>query len=133
MNDRYVLWIDDDKFFLKRSVEKLEREGINCRFISEIDKALETISNDGENLAGIIMDIMMDPGESLAFHKHNDGFSAGFALYDLIDEMFEEPFPAFFLTNKDIVDATYKGVSIYSKFDYKSKKLVELVKARFGV
>lgn len=133
MSERYVLWIDDDKFFLKRSVEKLEREGINCRFISEIDVALETISNDGVHLAGIIMDIMMDPGESLAFREHKDGFSAGFALYDLIDELFEEPFPAFFLTNKDIVEATYKGVSIYSKFDYKSKKLVELVKARFEV
>jgi len=133
MSDRYVLWIDDDKFFLKRSVEKLEREGVNCRFIDEIDKALDAIRDDGGNIAGIIMDIMMDPGRSLATRDHGGGFIAGFALYDLIRERFDMPLPSFFLTNKDMPEATYKGVGIYSKFEYRSTRLVTLVKEEFAL
>ena len=133
MSERYVLWVDDDRFFLMRSIERFERAGIRCEFVSETDAAYARIREDGKNIEGIILDIMMEPGDILKFMDHKAGFETGFVFYDMIREIYTEASRVFFFTNKDSKRRTYRGVPIYSKFEHKSDKLIALVRRRFGL
>ena len=131
MNNSYVLWVDDDRFFLERSSERLKWQGIKCRLVSSVDEAAEIMKNDYENIAGIIIDVMMDPGRLFAERENENGFRTGFLLYDYIRNKYGKGVSIIFLTNREIKDLKYKDAKIYSKFNYRSNKLVKLIEKEF--
>jgi len=131
VNNSYVLWVDDDRFFLERSSERLKWQGIKCRLVSSVDEAAEIMKNDYENIAGIIIDVMMDPGRLFAERENENGFRTGFLLYDYIRNKYGKGVSIIFLTNREIKDLKYKDAKIYSKFNYRSNKLVKLIEKEF--
>ena len=78
MARKKILWIDDDAYLLHPYILKLEDQGyevITARTLSEARAAVET--ND---IAAVVMDVMLPPGEYPNNLSLKGGFESGLVL-----------------------------------------------------
>jgi CheY-like chemotaxis protein len=83
-----IVWIDDDSYRTKTLCELLEYSGHRIDFFQEYEKGYDFIKSNASQLDGIILDVMMPPGEFFDPKDTNDGLTTGLNLYTLIRKIY---------------------------------------------
>ncbi len=137
-DDRFLLWIDDDQQLLDHAVSRLRENGIRVVVEPSIDKAVETIRTRQSELLGVLVDLMMDPGELLSGLATEGGYETGFRLIDYLQSeglMADLVFKIF--TNAQTgfrqypPDGSKHAVRIVQKSRYKGVKFLNFIKSEF--
>ena len=137
---KFVVWVDDDRLLLSLSITALKEESIDVLSIDNVKDAYKFIKNDPQKIAGIIIDVMMDPGELLADRATRHGLETGYRFADYLSEqdLLKET-SLFFLTNASFTGEVYrtadgeKEIPRFKKSKYESDELVDLVIEQFGL
>lgn len=142
--ERFVLWVDDDFTLLDGAAQRLRENGIKVVIEPSIDEAERIVRERKEQIRGIILDLMMDPGVLLREAKHDSGFLTGFRFADYLWQSGHlTDLRVFFFTNKDAVGTKYSPqgmlqhdtespeIRIEKKNRFKAIKFVTLVQERF--
>lgn len=81
-NEKFLLWIDDDHQLLDHAVSRLRENGINVLIEPDADRALEIIRDQHDQISGVLLDLMLDPGSELSKLDTQGGFETGFRMID---------------------------------------------------
>ena len=82
--DQFLLWIDDDHQLLDHAVSRLRENGILVLVEADVDRAIEIIRQRHNEVLGVLIDLMMDPGETLSVYPTEGGYETGFCLVDYL-------------------------------------------------
>lgn len=81
---RLVLLVDDDRLPMRYYVRALEQKGFTVRHCLEPDSALEFVTRNASEIAAVVLDIMMPPGNKYKTQDTNEGLATGgFLLEDI--------------------------------------------------
>ena len=85
---KFILFIDDDRRFMTPFCEaiddRLGRAGYKVTFFSDVDSALDFAQKYASNVALVIWDMMMPPGEAFSAADTNKGLRTGRALHAML-------------------------------------------------
>lgn len=138
IRNNYILWIDDDLDLLRPQRLNLIDLGYNVLIESNIDHAMAKIDTDREQIRGLIIDLMMNPGALLRSRGHQGGLRTGlFFVEYLSKERRIDNLRMFVFTHRFDPEAAEKlrlqfGIGYFQKQDYKGAAIVELVQSEFG-
>jgi CheY-like chemotaxis protein len=139
---RLILWIDDDQELLRQQRAFIQEKGYDVRMLADVDEAIKMIQDKGEEITGVIIDVMMSPGATLRKRNHNGGLMTGIVLIeylkenDLITTKAPPPPRCFIFTHRRDVSSARKarnlGFKYFHKHDYKGSNVMKLVDQEFG-
>ena len=133
MEKKRILMIDDDKLPMEYYFRSLEKNNFEVKFFIRPDDAFKYIDNEKPHIDGVILDIMLPPGERYKNKKTNQGLLTGvFVLRDLRDYPDYSRTPIVVLTNVRNPKTLAKFeesdfLKIAFKPDYPPKKLLHLL------
>ena len=94
-----ILFIDDEKRYVKNYIEELEEVGFEVNYINNVGDALEFIkSKESKKIESIVLDVMMPSGKIFTNEETEEGLNTGIEFY----KKFRDNFPntkVFVLTN----------------------------------
>ncbi len=94
-----ILFIDDEKRYVKNYIEALEEVGFEVNYINNVGDALEFIkSEESKKIELIVLDVMMPSGKIFTNEETDEGLNTGIGFY----KKFRDNFPntkVFMLTN----------------------------------
>lgn len=117
-----LLLVDDDRLPMDYYVRALERRGFNVVRCLEADSLDKILGNMGADFVGVILDIMMLPGNAYKDKDTQEGLSTGYFIYQDIRRRYPD-IPIFVLTNVSNIETLQKfqGVSklkVLQKLDF---------------
>lgn len=133
MEKKRILMIDDDKLPMQYYIRRLEKNNFEVKHFVKPDDAFEYLDNEQPHIDGVILDIMLPPGEKYKDEQTNQGLRTGFfVLKDLRNYQPYSNIPVVILTNvrnpKTLAEfGKSELLSIAFKPDYPPKKLVHLL------
>jgi DNA-binding response OmpR family regulator len=133
MEKKRILMIDDDRLPMQYYIRSLEKNNFEVMYFVRPDDAFEYIDREQPHIDGIILDIMLPPGEKYKDEETNKGLKTGFfVLKDLRNYQPYSNIPVVILTNvrnpKTLAEFTESSlIKIAFKPDYSPKKLVHLL------
>lgn len=138
--DKFLLWIDDDHQLLDHAVSRLRENGIQVLVESDVDKAIAILRSRHSELLGVLVDLMMDPGQTLAKYPTEGGYETGFCLVDYLhSEGLLDKLNLRIFTNAQAQLRFYPGegakysVKIERKSKYKGVKFLNFVIREFEI
>ena len=81
-----ILFIDDEEREMSSYVQELELSGLDVRFESNVDKALEAFNENIDNIQLIILDVMMVAGTAFQQANTEGGLRTGIYFHKIIRE-----------------------------------------------
>jgi len=133
MEKKRILMIDDDKLPMQYYIRRLEKSNFEVKHFVKPDDAFEYLDNEQPHTDGVILDIMLPPGEKYKDEQTNQGLRTGvFVLRDLREHKDYSSIPVVVLTNvrnpKTLAEFPESELlRIAFKPDYPPKKLVHLL------
>ena len=134
MNSKIILFIDDERFFARPYIEKLESRH-QVRFCESIIDALAIIERKDHSFDAIVLDLMMPPPQGLPEHETVEFVDAGLWLLEkCYDQIVSLLIPVVILTNREfpkfkdrfqMMDFPDGLVEIRPKYDTSCIKLLE--------
>ena len=131
-----ILWVDNDVHYLRPQVQNLLDEKIPVEVESKIDGAREEVINGHKSYRGVILDMMMPPGDYYASSNHKGGFFTGLLFVQEMSDLGLLPkLKVVVLTNfqdQDAINAIEAfGIQYADKYDYRGMKIIDLVEDCF--
>ena len=135
----HIIWVNDDHEWLRNQKDHILSIGYGVEIIPEVDVALEEIQRKKDILAGIILDVMMNPGETLSQRDHDQGLKTGLVVLEYLEELQilrKSRYPGLFIfTHRLDPDAARaiqeKGYGYHQKQDFLGTKIIKLVRDEF--
>jgi CheY-like chemotaxis protein len=126
-----VLIVDEDKTPMQYYVDAFEMEGFSVERCFSPDTAEKFLQKEPADLAAIILDIMMPPGERYKHKDTKDGLITGFFLYQDFKKKYPNV-PIVILTNvanPETLKLFTENLllKVAAKLDYPPFDLVDLV------
>lgn len=137
MNSKRILWIDDDFDLLRPQRQNLVDDGYEVVTEVHIDSAINRLIEIREEYDGIILDIMMAPGEKLRNKATQGGLKTGLIFLRYLQKSGTlSRIKIFIFTHRysveDAQQAAQLNVGYHFKQDHKGSAIVELVQHEFG-
>jgi len=127
---KLVLLIDDNKLPMQFYIKALKQEGFEVEQCFEPDSALDFVEKNKEQIAVIILDIMMPPGKTYNSKDTKEGLKTGNFLYDGLRALCPNT-PILVLTNVNQPETLKKfydlGIDVKQKISCPPFELVELI------
>lgn len=139
MGKKRILMIDDDNLPMQYYITQLEKHRYEVKYFIKPDDAFRYIDNEKPHIDGIILDIMLPPGEKYKDTPTNQGLKTGvFVLRDLRAYPEYSSVPVIILTNVRNPTTLAEFVEndllkIAFKPDYPPLKLIELLKTTYNL
>jgi len=139
MEKKRILMIDDDKLPMQYYIRSLEKNNFEVKFFLRPDDAFEYLDNEQPHIDGVILDIMLPPGERYKGKQTNQGLRTGiFVLKDIREHPRYLSIPVVVLTNvrnpKTLAEFEEGDLlKIAFKPDYPPKKLVHLLEHMLNI
>lgn len=132
-----IVWIDDDDDLIAPQKESLESIGFHVQIMADVDQAVALLRSKRGDLCGVIIDVMMDPGEALRVLEHDAGLRTGLVLCQMLRREGLCPPPRVFIfthRNDPKAAAQFRGMGIgyFKKQHYKGAAICDLVERQFG-
>lgn len=134
----FLLWVDDDHALLNHAVSRLIENNIKVLVTPTVDEAIGVIKTRRDQLIGVLVDLMMDPGKALEEYDHKAGFETGFRFIDyLCQHELVDGMKICIFTNHNPPQNFYcpDGFDLEFKIDrksrYKAIQFVQYVERRF--
>ncbi len=100
MEKKRILIVDDDKLPIQYYIRSLEKSNFEVKHFIRPDDAFAYIDNEQPHIDGILLDIMLPPGEKYKDEDTNQGLKTGsFVLRDLRGYSDYSNVPVIILTN----------------------------------
>jgi len=88
---RQILWVEDEIYFTRSLILNIEDlSGYKVLIAETCREALDHIKNPSGNISAVVLDVMMDPGDSLNLTETHAGYRTGLALARRIRELEHE-------------------------------------------
>ncbi|MEO1250906.1 MAG: hypothetical protein AAFW81_01010 [Pseudomonadota bacterium] len=137
INGKPLLWIDDDVRYLRPQVKNLQDEEITVEVERNVDQGRAKVMNSEGAYAGVILDVMMSPGEAYRNIDNRGGLITGLLF---VREMHMLGLLASLkitvLSHRNDVGAEEEikslGVDYCHKADHAGIRIVDFVRDQFG-
>ncbi len=131
MGKKQILVIDDDRLPMEYYISRLQKSNYDVLYYLNPDDMFKDIGKEKPHIDGIILDIMLPPGQKYKDKPTNQGLRTGvFLLCDLLGEYPNIPIIVFTnVRNPKTLAEFSQGELLKTAFkpDYAPKKLVELL------
>lgn len=134
MEKKRILMIDDDKLPMEYYIRGLEKNNFEVKYFERPDDAFAYFDKGHPRIDGIILDIMLPPGEKYKDKETAQGLRTGIFVWRDLREKYKDYLstPIIVLTNvrnpKTLAEFTESSIlKIAFKPDYSPKKLIELL------
>lgn len=93
-----ILFVDDEKRWVTPYMDELRSLGFDVHYEATVDGAMGFLSNNGDQISLLILDIMMPHGKILRPEATQDGLRTGVHFYEQVRERMPD-LPVIILTN----------------------------------
>jgi len=135
MAKQTLLLIDDEKLVTSYYKRALEDAGFDIVHKYGSDSTFELIEKQKPEIVGIILDIMMVPGDRYKDDPTTEGLRTGYFIFQDITKIYPDV-PIIILTNVSNIEALsvefgIRNLLIVRKIDYPPYEFVEFLKKEF--
>lgn len=128
-----ILFVDDDPHHVENAVFNLRACGYQVHEVSTVDNALQFLAAHGNEIDGIICDVMMPHGDAFGSAETRAGLRTGLKLFEQAREQWPDlPFVIFTNVKEEVLRSYFEKESrcLYmQKQDYwEGKKFTERIK-----
>ncbi len=131
-----ILWIDDDRRYLRQQIQNLRDENFTIDFEPKIDSGRDKLINCSENYLGCILDVMMDPGDTYKSKEHMGGLVTGLLLAREVTKLKLLPkIKVVILSHRhdaqSVDEIRQLGIGYFDKHEYAGTNILKLVRENF--
>jgi CheY-like chemotaxis protein len=97
--NRYVLYVDDEPAKVSEYREEISGLGLSLKYCQGVEEALEWLKKHENQVAVVVADIMMPPGDVYDVNQTVDGLLTGVFFYRDVRTLCGGGVPVYLLTN----------------------------------